>query len=278
MKFSDKTVKLIYESLKEDIGSGDITSESIFSVKDKNPFTLISKENGIICGLPLVKIIFNYLNKDIIIKYFKSDGDEVYRGDEILTIEGCIIDILKGERVMLNFLQRLSAIATKTNKYVKIASKYGVKILDTRKTTPLWRELEKYAVRIGGGSNHRMGLYDMALIKDNHIDACGSIKNAVERVKKSACNVKIEVEVRNFDELKEALEVEGIDIIMLDNMSPSEIKKAVEIIKGRVKLEASGGINLSNVEEYAKTGVDFISIGELTHSIEAFDLSLVMKK
>ncbi|MCP2604814.1 carboxylating nicotinate-nucleotide diphosphorylase, partial [Candidatus Aminicenantes bacterium AH-873-B07] len=239
---------------------------------------ILAKEEGILAGIDVALIVFQCIDPSLhFTKKFK-DGDKFKKGDILAVLEGKTISILKGERVALNFLQRLSGIATLTNKFVEKVKGTGVKILDTRKTTPGLRKLEKYAVRVGGGVNHRMSLSDMILIKDNHLAIIGNISKAVEKAKeKVGDRVKIEVEVKNLEELKEAMEA-GADIIMLDNMSISEIKKAVKIVKGKIPLEVSGKIDLDNIKKIARTGVDFISIGKLTHSYKSIDISLEILK
>jgi len=272
-----ETIKnLIKTALQEDLdGKGDITSESIFE-DEAGEYLLISKDRGILCGSELFEGVFKYIDKNCKVYFNFKDGDSINKGDTVATVKGRVKNILTGERTALNFISHLSGIATKTGLFV---DKTGgmAKILDTRKTLPGMRLLQKYAVRCGGGCNHRMGLYDMVMIKDTHIDAAGSIKKAVEKVKnKLKEGYKIEVEARNLNEVKEALEC-NIDRIMLDNMDISTMKKAVEIIDKRAETEASGNMTLERIEEVSRTGVDFISAGELTHSVKAFDFSLRKK-
>ena len=264
----------IKSAIKEDVGSGDVTTDAIIPKSSFGSAKIIAKEKGIVCGLPIVKRVYHLLDHKIKIKSLKNDGDEVLSGDNVAIVSGSLRSILIGERLALNFLQRLSGIATHTNRFVKVLSKYDAKIYDTRKTTPLWRSLEKYAVRVGGGNNHRFGLYDMFLIKDNHIDSAGGIKNAVALTKKSKHKkLKICCEARNLSEVKDAVEC-GVDIILLDNMKPREIKSALDIIKGRAEIEVSGGITLKTIENYAKIGVKRFSSGALTHSSKALDFSM----
>ncbi|MGB9788036.1 MAG: carboxylating nicotinate-nucleotide diphosphorylase [Dictyoglomus turgidum] len=266
--------KIVEEALKEDIGFGDITTESTIPEDMISRAVIIAKEEGILAGLPVAEEVFKLLDSKIEFKEFKKDGDEIKKGDVILEIKGKTKTILMGERTALNFLQRLSGIATYTKKCVNVVKPYGVKILDTRKTTPTLRIFEKYAVKIGGGENHRFGLYDMVLIKDNHIRAVGGIKEAIERVRERVSHVyKIEVEVTNLEELKEALESKA-DIVLLDNMDYDTLKEAVSIAKGKVMIEVSGNISLEDLEKIARLGVNFISIGKLTHSYKSLDLSL----
>lgn len=268
--------KKIEEFLVEDIGYQDLTTDNLDVAKDVEA-VLIAKDEGILAGVDIALEVFNVLDPDIKMEKYKNDGDKFQKGDQIIKLSGSGKSILKGERVFLNLVQKLSGIATTTNKYVQKLKGTSVKLLDTRKTTPGLRAFEKYAVRVGGGHNHRFALYDMVMIKDNHIVLVGSITEAVKQIKsKVSPMVKIEVEVSSFDELKEALKTEA-DIIMLDNMDIQQIKKAVEINQGRKKLEVSGNITLDNVEEYAKTGVDFISTGAVIHSSKWLDLSLKFK-
>lgn len=268
--------KKIEEFLLEDIGYQDLTTDNLDVDKDVEA-VLIAKDEGILAGVDIALEVFNVLDPDIKIEKYKNDGDKLQKGDQIIKLSGSGKSILKGERVFLNLVQKLSGIATTTNKYVQKLKETSVKLLDTRKTTPGLRAFEKYAVRVGGGYNHRFALYDMVMIKDNHIALVGSITEAVKQIKsKVSPMVKIEVEVSSLDEFKEALKTEA-DIIMLDNMDIKQIKKAVEINQGRKKLEVSGNITLDNIEEYAKTGVDFISTGAVIHSSKWLDLSLKFK-
>jgi len=268
---------IVERALVEDIGSGDITTLNIFGNDHAGSGLIIAKEKGIIAGLPLIKMIFKTLGDDLKWDQFSNEGDQLRSGDVIAEIRGKMQPILTGERVALNFLQRLSAIATITRAYVEKTAKYDCLVLDTRKTTPGLRVLEKYAVRVGGGVNHRLGLYDAALVKDNHIRGAGSIKNAVTGLrKKLPMTAKIEVEVENINQVREALEA-GADIIMLDNMPPGTMKEAVGLIDGKALVEASGNITLDNVESVAETGVDYISVGALTHSVRSLDISMEIR-
>lgn len=270
--------QIIDNALKEDIGDGDHTSLACIPIYRRGRAKLIVKENGVIAGIEIAKKVFQKVDKDLYFNQILKDGDAVKKGDVAFTVEGSSISILSGERLALNFLQRMSGIATKTRKMVESIKGLSTILLDTRKTTPNFRLLEKMAVEIGGGKNHRFGLYDMIMIKDNHVDFAGGIENAINNVKKylqeNNKTLKIEIEVRNFDELQMVLTVGGVDRIMLDNFSPEDLKKAVDIIGGRFETEASGGINETNLKTYAETGVDFISVGSLTHHIKSLDLSL----
>lgn len=269
--------KIIELALQEDMGLGDITSDNIFSEKDKSTASFVAKEDMIICGTLVAKDIFEYVDNKIDFKILKQDGTLVKKGQTIAQVKGKTLSILKAERPALNFMQRMSAIASKSYKLNKIAEKYGVMLVDTRKSLPGLRKFDKYAVRVGGAKNHRMSLSDGVLIKDNHIAAAGGIKQAVSKIRKAIGHTpKIEVEVKNLKEVKEAL-LSKADIIMLDNMAPVEIKKALKIINKQAIVEASGGINQNNLEEYCKTGVDVISMGALTHSVGAKDISLLIK-
>jgi len=266
--------KIIINALKEDLGSGDITTRTIIPDRMKCDAFIFSKEKGIVCGLPIIKRVFKVLDPNATFNQLLKDGDIVLPGQKIIEISGRARSILNGERVALNFLQRLSGIATYVHKFVKKATPFGVKILDTRKTTPGLRILEKYAVRVGGGINHRFGLWDEILIKGNHIELVG-LKKAVKRAQK--IKKRIEVEVRNLEEVKEALSL-GVDIIMLDNMNLKTITRAIKIIGKKARVEVSGGVNLKNIKKIAETRPDWISIGRLTYSAGVLDMSLVVRK
>lgn len=268
---------IINKSLEEDIGFGDITTECIFSQTHNSTAFIIAKQQALISGLDIAMRVFKAVDNSLSFVVYKKDGDKVKKDDEVVKISGKTVSILKGERVALNFIQRLSGISTITDKFVREIKPHKAKLLDTRKTTPLYRELEKYAVRVGGGFNHRFGLYDMIMIKDNHIKAAGSITKAVKKVKHKNINYKIEVEVTNLDELKEAVAAE-VDRVMLDNMPIEEMYKAVDLYGLHVELEASGNVNLENINRIASTGVHFISSGKITHSYDSIDLSLIFRE
>jgi len=269
--------QLIETGLKEDINTGDITTNLLIPANKQSTAIMVAKADGVIAGLQVAEGVFRKLDPQIKFKSEVADGDSVKKGDLICTIEGAYRALLTGERLALNFLQRMSGIATETSKYVAALTNYKTEILDTRKTAPGLRLLDKYAVKAGGGTNHRIGLYDMVLIKDNHISVAGGITNAVNAIRPSIQKgIKIEVETTTLDEVQEALE-NNVDIIMLDNMDNSTMKTAVELIAGRAKVEASGNMNLERVREVAATGVDFISIGALTHSVVALDISQKIK-
>lgn len=270
--------QLVREALSEDIGSGDITAQATIKADASVSASIFSKQNGVLSGIQVAVYAFSSLDNTLKFKQFFEDGAVISSEDEILQITGKTTSILMSERVALNFLSHLSGVATLTRSYVERIKDTSAKIIDTRKTTPLLRALEKEAVRAGGGYNHRMGLYDMILIKENHIKAAGSISKAVEQTHKFLSMVKldarIEIETTNLDEVIEALSVR-VDRIMLDNMSLKDIRKAVEIVEGRVELEASGGITLETVRAVALTGIDYISVGALTHSFNSFDFTLL---
>lgn len=274
--------RIIEEAIIEDIGDGDHTSLATIPPDKTGKAHLIIKEPGIIAGIDIAEKVFLKTDKDLVFHKIFSDGAEVKPGDVVFTVEGRSVSILSGERLALNFMQRMSGIATYTHKLVSLISGLNTKLLDTRKTTPLLRELEKYSVKVGGGENHRMGLYDMIMIKDNHIDFAGGIIPAIESTKKYLAeknkNLKIEIEVKNLTELDVVLNHGGIDRIMLDNFSPAELKMAVEKIDHRFETEASGGITEKTIRKYAETGVDFISVGALTHHISSLDMSLLAVK
>jgi len=269
----DKILELIEIACEEDLNEmGDVTSSAIFQ-NEKDHFYLLAKDTGILCGIEIFEKIFHAVEPKIIIKTNFHDGDKIQSKKITATIQGNVAAILQAERTALNLLSHLSGIASKTNEFVKL-TKGKTKILDTRKTLPGLRKLQKYAVRCGGGENHRMGLYDMVMIKDNHIDAAGCIDNAVKEVRKKWGNkFKIEVETRNLSEVQQALN-SGADRIMLDNMNLKMMQKAVNLISDRVETEASGNMTLDRISEVSQTGVDYISVGELTHTIKAFDFSL----
>ncbi len=269
--------RLIQSALEEDVGSGDITTSAILTGKEVGQARVMAKEDMVIAGIGVFKEVFIFSDEDIKFEGSVEDGELVKSGDVLTEISGNLGSILTAERVALNFLQRMCGIATLTRKYVDEIRGTGAKVLDTRKTIPGLRVLDKYAVRVGGGFNHRFGLYDGILIKDNHIDAAGGISAAVNSVSGNVPHtLKVEVEVKNLKEVEEALSA-GVDAIMLDNMGVEEMKRAVFLINGRALVEASGNVTLSSVRKIAETGVDFISVGALTHSAPASDISLRIK-
>ena len=271
--------KFVKESLKEDIKNGDHTTLACIDKNNISTAKIVSKENGIIAGVKLAEIIFKEVDENLKITSFYNDGDDINKKDVILKVSGSSHAILNAERLVLNCMQQMSAIATKTRKIVGLISSTNAKILDTRKTTPLNRQVQKWAVKIGGGFNHRFGLYDMIMIKDNHIDFCNGITNAIRKTKsylaKNNLNLDIIIETRDISEVKEVLEEGGIRRILLDNFNYKDTKEAVKIINHQYETESSGGSNEENILEYAKCGVDYISLGALTHSIKNFDISLL---
>ena len=270
--------QIIEAALAEDIGTGDITTQATVNPKKKGRAQAVAKDDFVIAGIDVFAETFQLLDKNIKVNKLIDDGCRVKKGDVIAEVVGSLSNILQAERVALNIFQRMSGIATLTDQYVKAVDGTKAKILDTRKTMPGLRVLDKMAVRIGGGCNHRTGLYDGVLIKDNHIEAAGGITAAVKAQRKRLPHtMKIEVETQNIREVKEALKC-GVDIIMLDNMSVPAMKRAVGLVAGRALLEASGNVSLQNISDIAGTGVDFISIGELTHSVRAADISLKIQE
>lgn len=270
--------RLIDLAFAEDIGDGDHTTLSCIPATAMGKSKLLIKEAGVLAGIEIAKEIFHRFDPTMKVEVFINDGAEVKPGDVAMIVEGKIQSLLQTERLMLNVMQRMSGIATMTRKYVKQLEGTKTRVLDTRKTTPGLRMLEKAAVKIGGGVNHRIGLFDMILLKDNHVDFAGGIEQAITRaqnyLKEKGKNLKIEIEVRNFDELQQAMNVGGIDRIMLDNFNIEDTKKAVEMIGGRFETESSGGITFDTLRDYAECGVDFISVGALTHSVKSLDMSL----
>jgi len=280
LKLTNEIELLIDLALREDLGeNGDVTSNCILNSDDEGQASIIVKKDGIIAGLPIAEWVFKKVNPGLKVQNRVEEGSKVQRDEEVVRIVGPLAGILTAERTGLNFLQRLSGIATLTAEFVRKVAGTKVRILDTRKTTPGFRVLEKYAVRAGGGGNHRFGLYDMVLIKENHIAAAGGIASAVEQtrenMKKRDLNLKIEVEVRNLSEVEQVLNL-AVDRLMLDNMSLQKIREAVKSANGKVELEVSGGVTLETVREIAETGVNYISVGALTHSAPSLDLSLLI--
>ena len=268
----------IINALNEDVGDGDHTSLATIPEGTVGKARLLVKDHGVLAGVELAKEIFFVIDPKLDLTIFLNDGAEIKPKDVVLEVEGSVHSILKAERLVLNCMQRMSGIATQTDRVVDLLKGTNTQVLDTRKTTPGIRYLDKWAVRIGGGVNHRFGLYDMILIKDNHVDYSGGIRQAIENtheyIKTLGKKLAIEIEVRNLDELEEVLQTGGVDRIMLDNFNFADLKTAVNMIEGRYITEASGGITVDNVREYANCGVDYISIGALTHSIKCLDLSL----
>ncbi len=266
--------KTLRRFLAEDIGLGDVTSESIFLSQESGAARIMARESFVLAGSDVAREVFQTQNTAIEVEQIVKDGERVKSGDVLVVVRGSVVDLLKAERVALNLLQRMSGIATLTSKYVNAVQGYSVRVTDTRKTTPGLRMLEKYAVQVGGGNNHRFNLADGVMIKDNHIAACGSIVAAVSRVREKVPHtLRIEVETDTLEQVRDCLEC-GVDIIMLDNMTPAQMYEAVELVNGRAIVEASGGITLENVREVAATGVDVISSGALTHSAPSCDIGM----
>ncbi len=277
MNFSAEDIHLIDLALREDIGSGDITTNYFVPETEQSCARVIAKERAIVAGNEVAAEVFQRVDATLKVEIIQNDGATVSAGIVVLEIRGRARSILTAERVALNFLQRLSGIATLTHQFVEAAGQNGARILDTRKTTPGLRKFEKAAVAAGGGANHRFGLYDMVLVKDNHLLArrgLAQLSAAIGRVREERPGMRIEVEADNLDQVRALLEIEGIEVILLDNMSAAEMREAVAIGRGKVKFEASGGIDLRNIRQIAASGVDFVSIGALTHSPRAIDFSL----
>ena len=278
MIYEEKLKLLIKNALAEDIGDGDHSTLSSIDAAATGKAVLKIKEDGVLAGVAVAEKIFRYMQPDIIFTIFKHDGDTMQYGDIAFEVEAKVHTILQCERLVLNSMQRMSGIATLTKVYVDKIKNYKTKLLDTRKTTPNFRLLEKEAVSIGGGVNHRFGLYDMIMLKDNHIDYCGGIEKAIEKayqyVQIKKPGLQIEVETRNLEDVKKVMATGKVDVIMLDNFTPEQITDALKIINGKYQTEASGGINLGNIESYAATGVDFISSGAIIHQARSLDLSL----
>jgi len=276
-----KLKRFVELALEEDVREGDHTSLSTIAQDAQGEAKLLVKEKGTLAGIEVAEHIFGFIDAGLTVEVLLEDGSEVEPGEIALYVRGNIQSILKAERLVLNVMQRMSGIATRVREYSEALSGTNTKVLDTRKTTPLLRFLEKEAVRIGGGANHRFGLYDMILIKDNHVDYAGGIAQALQRAQayriSNNLDIPIEIEVRNFTELEEVLANEKVDRVMFDNFTPEEVKRAVELVNGRLVTEASGGITLDTIRDYALAGVDFISVGALTHSVKSLDLSLKAK-
>lgn len=277
MSLNDQLDDLIKYWFAEDIGDGDHTSLSCIPETAMGKSRLIIKETGVLAGVEIAKRIFAAFDPELKMTQYLNDGDEVKPGDIAFDVEGKILSLLQTERLMLNIMQRMSGVATVTRKYAKCLEGLKTQVLDTRKTTPGLRLLEKQAVKIGGGTNHRIGLFDMILLKDNHVDFAGGIENAIRRAqdycKAKGKELKIEIEVRNFDELNQVLAIGGVNRIMLDNFNIENTKKAVDLIAGRYEVESSGGITFDTLRDYAECGVDFVSVGALTHSVKSLDMS-----
>lgn len=277
-----KLDEIIQQALQEDIGSGDHSSLSCIDKTIIGKMKLLVKEDGVLCGVEVAKEVLRQVDPTIRMSQFLKDGDLIQKGDIVFEIEGPAQSMLTAERTLLNFMQRMSGIATNSKRYSDAVQGTGTKILDTRKTTPGLRIFEKYAVIVGGSKNHRFGLYDMIMLKDNHIDFAGGIEKAIDTTREYLhshhLDLKIEIETRNLDEVKRVIQHGGVDRIMLDNFTPEKIREALHLIAGKYETEASGGITLENIRGYAESGVDYISIGALTHHIKSLDLSLKFVK
>ena len=278
MELKKLTDKLVDLAFAEDIGDGDHTTLCSIPETAFGKARLLIKEEGILAGVEVARTIFHRFDEGLVVEVLINDGTYVKPGDVAFIVSGKVQSLLQTEPLVLNIMQRMSGIATTTGKYVKLLEGTKTKVLDTRKTTPGMRMLEKQAVKIGGGENHRIGLFDMILLKDNHVDFAGGIENAIrgaqKYLKEKNKQLNIEIEVRNFDELNQALAVGGVDRIMLDNFTPEQTCEAVKIVDGRVELESSGGITFETIRQYAECGVDYISVGALTHSVKSLDMSL----
>jgi nicotinate-nucleotide pyrophosphorylase (carboxylating) len=278
MNYKELLDFLIKNALEEDIGDGDHSTLCCIDADAKGKAILKIKEEGILAGIEVAEIIFKYVEPAVLFTAYKKDGDKMQFGEIAFEVQAKVHTILSCERLVLNCMQRMSGIATLTRQYVDKLKGYSTKLLDTRKTTPNFRLLEKEAVRIGGGTNHRFGLYDMIMLKDNHIDYCGGIEKAIAKantyLQQKNLDLKIEIETRSLDDVKKVIQVGKVHRIMLDNFTPQQIEKALKIINGKYETEASGGINLENIQEYAATGVDYISSGAIIHQAKSLDLSL----
>jgi len=274
--------EIIRQSILEDVGDGDHSSLSCIDKSHQGSMQLLVKEDGIIAGIEVAKEVLAIIDPEIKMEQLLHDGDRVRKGDIAFILTGSVQSMLTAERTVLNFMQRMSGIATETNRYVKMVEGTKTTILDTRKTTPNMRYFEKYAVKVGGAENHRFGLFDMIMLKDNHIDFAGGIEQAIDRthkyLKEKNLDLKIEIETRNLDDVRRVMAHGGVDRIMLDNFTPDLIREALKIIDGKYETEASGGITDQTLRQYAETGVDYISVGALTHHIKSLDLSLKFRK
>lgn len=270
-------LRLIQFAIHEDVGSGDITSELTVSSEATAAARFLMKQDGIICGLPMLPLVFREFSPDVVIDLKVKEGDAVRAGTIIATVEGPAHALLGAERTALNFIQRMSGVATKTRQYVDRIAGTGARVLDTRKTIPGWRKLDKYATAIGGAVNHRIGLFDMVMIKDNHITAAGGITEAVQQCvaeMKGRVEVPIEVEAANLDDVREVLSCQGVRRVMFDNFTPDMVADGVRLVNKKIETEASGGITYDNIRDYASTGIDFVSVGAITHSAVALDISM----
>lgn len=282
MIINQEVINLISMSLREDVGNGDHSSLSCISPDEMGEMKLLVKENGILCGVDVAREVIRQVDERIQMELYMHDGDSIQKGDIVFKLTGPACSMLTAERNILNYMQRMSGIATTTHEYVEMVKDTGVTLLDTRKTTPNMRAFEKYAVKIGGASNHRFGLYDMMMLKDNHIDFAGGIEKAIDVAnnyqKSKGLNLKIEIETRNLDDVKRVMQHGGVHRIMFDNFTPEQIVEGVKLVNHRYETEASGGIVKETLRDYALTGVDFVSVGAFTHHIASLDLSLKFSK
>lgn len=282
MIINEQVQKLIAMSLREDVGNGDHSSLSCIAKDEMGEMKLLVKEDGILCGVDVAREVIRQVDEKIVMEQYMQDGDPIQKGDIVFKLTGPACSMLTAERNILNFMQRMSGIATTTHQYVEMVKDTGVTLLDTRKTTPNMRIFEKYAVKVGGATNHRFGLFDMMMLKDNHIDFAGGIENAIDAAnqyqKDNGLNLKIEIETRNLDDVKRVVAHGGVHRIMFDNFTPEQIIEGVKIVNHRYETEASGGIVKETLRDYAVTGVDFVSIGAFTHHIASLDLSLKFSK
>lgn len=277
MPLPHPVLQLISAALAEDIGDGDVTALYFTPADSRSSARIVAREPGVVAGIEVAATVFREVDPTVTVRIEKHDGEAFVRGSSLLSVEGPSRSLLSAERTALNFLQRLCAIASQTHRYVEAVKPHPVKILDTRKTTPGWRWLEKHAVKCGGGTNHRIGLFDMVMVKDNHLladDRLDDLQSAIDRVKADRVGIRVELEADTLEQVRAFLTLRGVDVILLDNMPPSTLREAVALVQGRVMLEASGGITMETIKDVAATGVDAISIGALTHTVRALDLSL----
>lgn len=277
MPLPHPVLQLISAALAEDIGDGDVTALYFTPADSRSSARIVAREPGVVAGIEVAATVFREIDPTVTVRIDKHNGESFVRGSSLLSVEGPSRSLLSAERTALNFLQRLCAIASQTHRYVEAVKPHPVKILDTRKTTPGWRWLEKHAVKCGGGTNHRIGLFDMVMVKDNHLladDRLDDLQSAIDRVKADRVGIRVELEADTLEQVRAFLTLRGVDVILLDNMPPSTLREAVALVQGRVMLEASGGITMETIKDVAATGVDAISIGALTHTVRALDLSL----
>lgn len=270
-------LRLIQFAIHEDIGDGDVTSEATVSEDSTASARFLQKQDGVVCGMPILPLVFREFSPDVVLNVLRNDGDYVEAGTVIATVDGPARALLAAERTALNFIQRMSGVATLTQAYVDKMRGTKTQLLDTRKTIPGWRLVDKYSTQVGGAVNHRMGLFDMIMIKDNHITAAGGVKPAIERCLREIegrVPIRVEVEAKNIQDVKDILDCAGVDRVMFDNFSPEEVARGVQLVGGAIETEASGGINYETILSYAQAGVDYVSSGAITHSAKALDISM----